>query len=72
MYVLSPYIIHHTPYTKQTLRHSIDLGTDGLIPLEVRFAHDPVKPWGYVGAALSSNIIYLEIDQNTKGMYMFL
>eukprot|EP01042_Synura_sphagnicola_P024605 gene24605-31493_t len=58
--------VHVWNFKEKTLRHSIDLGADGLIPLEVRFAHDPVKPWGYVGAALSSNVIYLEIDEATK------
>jgi 56kDa selenium binding protein (SBP56) len=34
----------------------IDLGPDGLIPLEIRFLHNPDKPVGFLGAALSSNI----------------
>lgn len=59
--------IHVWNWKEKTLRQSIDLGDTGLIPLEVRFAHDPVKPWGYVGAALSSNVIYLEIDQSSPG-----
>jgi selenium-binding protein 1 len=59
--------IHVWNFKERTLRHSLDLGIDGLIPLEVRFAHDPTKPWAYVGAALSSNIIYLEIDPESNG-----
>ena len=35
---------------------SVDLGDDGLIPLEVRFHHNPDSTHGYVGAALSSNL----------------
>lgn len=35
----------------------IDLGPDGLIPLELRFLHDPDATEGYVAAALSSNVI---------------
>jgi selenium-binding protein 1 len=35
---------------------SFDLGEEGLIPLEVRFHHNPDSTHGYVGAALSSNI----------------
>jgi methanethiol oxidase len=38
------------------LRQTIDLGAEGLIPLEIRFAHDPEKNYGFVGAALSSTI----------------
>lgn len=32
--------------------------TPGLIPLEIRFKHDPNSAHGYVGAALSSNVIH--------------
>jgi methanethiol oxidase len=35
---------------------SVDLGEAGLIPLEVRFHHDPKSDHGFVGAALSSAI----------------
>ena len=35
----------------------IDLGETGLIPLELRFLHHPEEEQGYVGAALSSNVI---------------
>ena len=35
----------------------IDLGSDGLIPLELRFLHNPDATEGFVGAALASNII---------------
>ncbi len=37
---------------------TIKLGPDGLIPLETRFLHDPSQPHGFVGAALSSNVIH--------------
>lgn len=29
-----------------------------MIPLEVRFAHDPKKNFGYVGVALSTTLVY--------------
>jgi selenium-binding protein 1 len=45
--------IHLWDWKGRTIRQSFDLGA-GSIPLEVRFAHDPAKPSGYVGAALSS------------------
>ena len=41
----------HTPI------QDIDLGADGMIPLELRFLHNPDATEGYVGAALSTNII---------------
>jgi len=40
------------------VEQTIDLGEDGLIPLEARFLHTPESTHGYVGAALSSNIIH--------------
>jgi methanethiol oxidase len=36
---------------------SVDLGDEGLIPLEIRWQHDPESAQGFVGATLSSNII---------------
>lgn len=35
-------------WKEHTLRQSIDLGADGMIPLEIRFAHEPSATWGYV------------------------
>ena len=35
---------------------TIDLGGEGLIPLEIRWQHDPDSAQGFVGATLSSNI----------------
>ncbi|KAG4179826.1 hypothetical protein ERO13_A10G128900v2 [Gossypium hirsutum] len=39
------------------LKQTMDLGNTGLIPLEIRFLHDPSKDTGYVGCALSSNMV---------------
>ncbi len=41
-------------WEKRELLQAIDLGGDGLIPLEVRMQHDPDSTHGFVGAALSS------------------
>ena len=41
-------------WTDRRLMQTIDLGDAGLIPLEVRFHHDPASTHGFVGAALSS------------------
>lgn len=35
---------------------TVNLGPDGVIPLEVRFMHNPEVPLGFVGCALSSTI----------------
>ena len=34
----------------------IDLGGEGMIPLEIRFLHEPSQPQGFVGCALSSTV----------------
>ncbi|KAK1381129.1 putative selenium-binding protein 1 [Heracleum sosnowskyi] len=39
------------------IKQTIDLGPEGLLPLEIRFLHDPSKDTGYVGCALTSNMI---------------
>lgn len=48
--------LHFWDWEKHDIIHSADLGAEGLIPLEVRFHHNPDSTHGYVGAALSSNI----------------
>jgi methanethiol oxidase len=44
--------IHFWDLEQRTLQQSVDLGEQGLVPLEVRWLHDPEQ--GFVGAALSS------------------
>lgn len=44
-------------WTERKVIQDIDLGEEGLIPLELRFLHDPNATEGYVSAALSSNVI---------------
>lgn len=48
--------IHVWNWEEHTLTQSLDLGPDGMIPLEVRFLHDPDKAEGFVGCALSSTV----------------
>lgn len=46
--------LHFWDWSRRTIAKSIDLGETGLIPLEVRFHHNPASTHGFVGAALSS------------------
>jgi selenium-binding protein 1 len=46
--------IHFWNLEHRSLEQTIDLGENGLIPLEVRWLHDPEADEGFVGAALSS------------------
>ena len=43
-------------WDKKRIAQTIDLGEGGMIPLEVRFHHDPESSHGFVGAALSSTV----------------
>jgi selenium-binding protein 1 len=45
------------------LKQKIDLGPQGMIPLEVRFHHNPDSTHGFVGAALSSTMWHWYQDQ---------
>ena len=59
--------LHFWDWSNREIAQSVDLGSDGLIPLEVRFHHDPASTHGFVGAALSSAIFhwYRDGDQWT-------
>ncbi len=48
--------IHFWNWKERTIEQTIDLGGEGLIPLEVRFHHNPDSTHGFVGAALSSTM----------------
>ncbi|KAJ4881301.1 Selenium-binding protein 2 [Raphanus sativus] len=49
--------LHIYKWPEGEMKQVIDLGDTGLLPLEIRFLHDPSKDTGYVGSALSSNMI---------------
>ena len=48
--------VHFWDWEKRNIVQTFDLGGEGLIPLEVRFHHDPDSTHGFVGATLSSNM----------------
>ncbi|NEU74249.1 beta-propeller fold lactonase family protein [Hassallia byssoidea VB512170] len=48
--------LHFWDWLQHEIIQSVDLGEEGLIPLEVRFHHHPDSTHGFVGAALSSNV----------------
>lgn len=43
-------------WSKQELIQTINLGEEGIAPLEVRFLHNPKEPQGYVGCAVNANV----------------
>jgi selenium-binding protein 1 len=48
--------LHFWDWQKHELIQSIDLGQEGLVPLEIRFQHNPESTHAFVGAALSSTL----------------
>ena len=48
--------LHFWNLDERELEQTIDLGEKGLVPLEVRWLHDPDAEEGFVGAALSSTM----------------
>ena len=46
--------LHFWDLEARQLAHTIDLGEQGLVPLEIRALHDPEAAQGFLGAALSS------------------
>ena len=50
--------LHIWDFEKKVPVDTMYLGEDGLLPLEVKFLHDPDSTHGFCGAALSSNVIH--------------
>ncbi|MBA0681374.1 hypothetical protein Goari_023183, partial [Gossypium aridum] len=49
--------LHVYSWPDGELKQTLDLGGTGLMPLEIRFLHDQSKGTGYVGCALTNNIV---------------
>jgi len=52
-------------WTTHELTQRINLGEEGLNPLEIRFLHNPDEAQGYVGCS-SSSIVYRFFKTNVK------
>lgn len=48
--------LHFWDWRERNIIKSVDLGEDGMVPLEIRFQHNPESTHGYVGAALSTTM----------------
>lgn len=48
--------LHFWDWSQRKYIKSVDLGPDGLIPLELRFCHNPETSFGYVVCALGSSV----------------
>jgi len=58
--------IYFWDWEKGKIIKKVDLGADGMVPLELRFHHNPKSTNGYVGAALSSALWHWHLDESDK------
>lgn len=60
--------LHFYRLSDHKLFQTINLGEEGITPLEVRFLHNPLKAIGFVGCALYSNlyVFYRPDEKNEK------
>jgi selenium-binding protein 1 len=57
--------LHVWNLAERRLEQTLDLGENGLVPLEARWLHDPDAEEGFVGAALSSTMWHFHRDQGS-------
>ena len=57
--------LHFWNLAERTLEQTLELGDTGLVPLEVRWLHDPDADQGFVGAALSSTMWHFHRDNGS-------
>jgi methanethiol oxidase len=57
--------LHFWNLAERTLEQTIDLGERGLVPLEIRWLHDPESDQGFVAAALSSVVWHFYRDNGS-------
>jgi len=56
--------IHFWDFEGKRIEQTVDLGEEGMIPLEVRFHHNPDSTHGFVAATLSSNVFHWHKNGN--------
>ena len=59
--------LHFWNLAERSVEQTVDLGETGLVPLEVRWLHDPEAEEGFVGAALSSTMWRFRRDNGGWG-----
>ena len=57
--------LHFWNLSERRVEQTVDLGASGLLPLEVRWLHDPEADEGFVGAALSSRMWHFHRDNGS-------
>jgi methanethiol oxidase len=57
--------LHFWNLAERRLEQTVELGENGLVPLEARWLHDPDADEGFVGAALSSTMWHFHRDNGS-------
>jgi len=57
--------LHFWNLSERRVEQTLELGESGLVPLEVRWLHDPDADEGFVGAALSSTMWHFHRDNGS-------
>src|SRR5918995_131358 len=57
--------LHFWDLGERTLQQTVELGETGLVPLEMRWLHDPDADEGFVGTALSSTMWHFHRDNGS-------
>jgi methanethiol oxidase len=57
--------LHFWNLSERRVEQTLELGETGLVPLEVRWLHDPDADQGFVGAALSSTMWHFHRDNGS-------
>jgi methanethiol oxidase len=57
--------LHFWNLAERRVEQTLELGESGLVPLEIRWLHDPDADQGYVGAALSSTMWHFHRDNGS-------
>jgi methanethiol oxidase len=57
--------LHFWNLEERRLEQTVELGENGLVPLEIRWLHDPDADRGFVGAALSSTMWHFHRDNGS-------
>jgi methanethiol oxidase len=59
--------LHFWNLSERRVEQTVELGETGLVPLEIRWLHDPDADEGFVGAALSSTMWHFRRENGSYG-----
>jgi selenium-binding protein 1 len=60
--------LHVWDWKERKRIQTLDLGNEGLMPLEIRFLHEPTATTGFVGCALTANVFRYEFLNKSRSV----